>query len=330
MKISVEDLRQTTLKALLYYGYSQSEAPIIMNVLMYAQLRGNNQGVVKLIGAGLPKDPQAGAITVRKETPISTSLDGAHNLGILAMKQATKIAVEKARTHGIGIVGTHNTNSSTGAIGYYATQIAAEGFVAIVASGSFEIVAMYGSYEPLFGTNPIAFGIPTKGLPLVFDMATSAIARYGIIEAQMAGRPIPENVAYDNTGQPTTDPVAALQGATRAFGGYKGAALALMIELLTHQFVGTSVDATGRKVDWGNLILALDPALLVEPDEFYTDVTTFLERVKNVLRLPNVDEITLPGERGNRILQEALKTGEIEIEMNLWRELQNVAERYKE
>ncbi len=330
MKISIEALRQTSLKALRYYGYSDLEAPVILDVLMYAQLRGNNQGVVKLIGAGLPKDPQAGAISIRKETPVSTSVDGAHNLGMIVMKRATEIAVEKARTHGIGIVGTNNTNSSTGAIGYYAHQIAADGWIGIVASGSFEIVAMYGSYEPLFGTNPIAFGIPTQESPLVFDMATSAMARYGVVEAQMAGRPLPDDVAYDKAGQPTTDPKAALEGAIRAFGGYKGAALALIIEILTHQLVGTSLDANGRKVDWGNLILALDPALLVERDEFYADVSELLKRVKNAWKLSEVDEITVPGERGDRILQEALRTGEIEIEDNLWRELQAVADRYKE
>lgn len=327
MKISVEDLRQISLKALRYYGYNELEAPIILDILMYAQLRGNNQGVVKLIGPGLPKDPKAAPVVIGKETPLSTLLDGNHNVGMLVLKQATKIAIEKAHTHGIGIVGTNNTNTSTGAIGYYANQIALDGFIGIVAAGSFEIVAMYGSYEPLFGTNPIAFGIPTNETPIVFDMATSAIARYGIIEAQMAGRPIPDDVAYDSAGNPTTDPKAALEGAIRAFGGYKGAALALTVEILTHQFVGTKIDANGRKIDWGNLVLAIDPNLLGERDEFYANVTALVKQVKDTRKLPGVTDIAVPGERGNRILQEALQAGEIEVEDNLWRELQAVAAR---
>src|SRR5690349_15699215 len=97
MKISVEDLRQTSLKALLTYGYTDSEAATVLEVLMYAQLRGNNQGVVKLIGAGLPKDPKAGSITIRKETGVSALLDGARNLGMIVMQRATEIAMEKAR-----------------------------------------------------------------------------------------------------------------------------------------------------------------------------------------------------------------------------------------
>src|SRR5579859_3745038 len=213
MKISVDQLKQTCLKALRYYGYTQEEAQTIQDVLMYAQLRGNNQGVVKLVGAGLPKDPKASTITIRKESPVLMLLDGGRNAGMVVMMRAVDVAVEKAREHGIGIVGTIGTVGSTGAIGYFARKIAEAGFIGIVGSGSPETVAMFGSYEPIFGTNPLAFGVPTQQEPVVFDMATAAIARYGVIEAQTAGRALPEGVAYDNNGNLTTDPGAALQGA---------------------------------------------------------------------------------------------------------------------
>ena len=74
-------------------------------------------------------------------------------------------------------------------------------------------------------------------------------------------------------------------------------------------------------------MLALDPALLVEREEFYADVNALVTRVKNALKLPDVSEILVPGERGNRVLQEATQAGEIEIEANLWKELQTVAAR---
>jgi len=328
MKISVDQLKQTCLKALRYYGYTQDEAQTIQDVLMYAQLRGNNQGVVKLVGAGLPKDPKASTITVRKETSISALLDAGRNAGMVVMMRAVDVALQKAREHGIGIVGTIGTVGSTGAIGYFARQIAESGFIGIIASGSPETVAMFGSYEPIFGTNPLAFGVPTKGEPVVFDMATAAIARYGVIEAQTAGRALPEGVAYDNNGNLTTDPGAALQGAIRAFGGYKGAGLALMVEILTRPLIGAKT-VDGRKTNVGNLVVALDPGLLVERDDFNAEMTTLINRVKDTKKLPGVAEIDVPGERGNRIWQEIERTGQIEIEPNLWQQLQDVAARFK-
>jgi L-2-hydroxycarboxylate dehydrogenase (NAD+) len=322
MKVALNDLKQTTLQVLARSGYPPEEAQIILDVLMYAQLRGNNQGIVKLIGAGMPRDKAAVPIRIVKETPVSALLDGGRNSGMVVVTQALDMALQKAREQGIGIVGTHNTASSTGAIGYYASQAAQAGFIGLIFAGSGEYVAMYGSYEPIMGTNPLAVGIPAEGNPIVFDMATAAIARFGIVEAKTAGRSIPDDVAYDSEGHPTTDPAAALGGAIRAFGGYKGAALALMVEILTTALVGTSLDADGRKADWGNLVLVLSPDLLVNREAFVARVMKLVRKLKSAKRLAGVDEILLPGERGNRILDEVTRSAVIEIENQLWTALQ--------
>jgi L-2-hydroxycarboxylate dehydrogenase (NAD+) len=322
MQISVAELKQITLAVLARSGYPPDEAQTILDVIMYAQLRGNNQGVVKLIGAGLPRSKDAVPIKTVKETKLSALLDGGHNTGMVMMKVAMELALNKAREHGFSIVGSYNTNSSTGAIGYYADYIARAGMIGFIFSGSGEYVAMHGSYQPLLGTNPLAIGIPSDGAPIVFDMATSAIARFGIVEAKTAGRSIPSDVAYDADGQPTSDPSAALGGAIRTFGGYKGAALSLIVEVLTHELVGTTKTADGRKEDWGNLIFVIDPELLTDADSFKTRVVSLIERVKSSKKLSGVEEILIPGERGNRILDEITRTGMVEIEEKLWTELQ--------
>jgi LDH2 family malate/lactate/ureidoglycolate dehydrogenase len=264
-------------------------------------------------------------VQVVKDTKLSALLDGGRNAGMVALKRAVDIAIEKAGTHGVGIVGTNNTNSSTGAIGYYANQIALAGFIGFIFAGSGEYVAMHGSYEPLFGTNPLAIGVPTSDTPVVFDMATAAIARFGVIEAKTAGRSIPGDVAYDANGNPTTDPAAALAGAIRAFGGYKGAALALMVEILTRPLVNTTPNAEGKKTDWGNLVIALDPELLLDRAEFTQNVSELMQKVKATRKLPDVDEILIPGERGNRVWAAVKRTGQVEIEDQLWAALQKVA-----
>jgi len=325
MQVLIDDLKRTTLQVLARSGYPPDEAETILNVLMYAQLRGNNQGVIKLIGAGMPRDKSAKPIAAIRETKLSALLDGGKNSGMVVVNYAMKLAIQKASEHGIGIVGTNNTNSSTGAIGYYASQIAQTGYIGLVFSGSGEYMAMYGSYEPIFGTNPLAFGIPTTSKPIVFDMATAAIARFGIVEAKTAGRSISEGVAYDNAGHITTDPAAALGGAIRTFGGYKGAALALLVEVLTHPLVSTSRDQDDHKKDWGNLLLVIDPELLVAGNTFKERVAKLVKQLKAARKLPGVDEIFIPGERGDAFMQKVFEAGSLEIEDQLWTALQSAA-----
>src|SRR3989344_8348046 len=172
MKISVTELVDITRKAIRHYGYTEKETDVILEVLLYAQLSGKNQGVVKLIGSGIPKH-STGDIVIEKETTISARINGNKNMGMLVMKKATEIAIKKAQEHGVGIVGTHGSDTSTGSVGYYAREIAHHGFIGFAFSGSPETISPHGSYQPLFGTNPMAIGVPTDDEPLILDMATA-------------------------------------------------------------------------------------------------------------------------------------------------------------
>lgn len=78
VKISVEELRELTIRAVKHFGYNDEHTAVISDVLLYAQLRGNNQGVAKLIGKGIPVNPDAGDITIVKDTPVSARIDGGH------------------------------------------------------------------------------------------------------------------------------------------------------------------------------------------------------------------------------------------------------------
>jgi LDH2 family malate/lactate/ureidoglycolate dehydrogenase len=326
MRVTLTELKRVAKKALLHYGHDEEESKIILDVLLYAQLRGNNQGIVKLIGRGMPKDPQAGEIRVVKETKLSALIDGNKNTGMVVLNKATEIALEKARAHGFGIAGTFNTHTSTGAIGYYARKLAEEGLLGFVFAGSPGSVCPYGSYERIFGTNPLAVGVPSETDPIVFDMATAAIAWYGLVEAKAAGESIPPRTAYDSQGNPTTDPAKAMEGAILPFDrSYKGAGLSTIIEVLTGPLVTASFvgigDAWGN---WGNLVFAIDPGLLTDGETFKKDVSKLIEKVKSTKKLPGVGEIYVPGERGNKLTQERLTSGEIEIEDNLYMELEKV------
>lgn len=325
MKVKIDELKNLGLLALKKYGYTKDESQTILDILLYAQLRGNNQGLVKLIGKGIPKSPDAGNVTVTKETKLSAMIDGGKNMGMIAMKLAMEKAIAKAREHGFGIVGTFNTYSSTGALGYYATEIAKQGLIGFAFAGSPPTVAPYGSNEALYGTNPLAIGVPADPEPVTLDMATAAMAYYGLIEAKTAGKKLPEGVAYDKEGNPTTDPGAALTGAIKGFDGYKGSGLGFMVTAFTGPLVGAAFAGIGERGDWGNLVMAIDPELLGDHKEFKKNVSSLAQKVKATKKLPGVKEIFLPSERGNKLTRARLASGDIEIENNLYYELKTAA-----
>jgi LDH2 family malate/lactate/ureidoglycolate dehydrogenase len=323
MKVKLEELRRVTKKALQHYGHDDRDAKVIQDVLLYAQLRDNNQGIVKLIGRGLPRDPEAGNIRIVTETPLSALVNGNKNAGIVVLQRAADIALSKAKEQGFSIVGTFNTYTSTGAIGYFARRLAAEDLIAFVFAGSPPSVSTFGSFERTFGTNPLAVGVPTESEPVVLDMATAAMAWYGLVEAKAAGEPIPDLTAYDDLGQLTTDPAKAMEGAILPFDrSHKGAGLSMIIEILTGPLVAASFAGAGDALsNWGNLVFAIDPALLVDVERFKRDVSHLVGWTKSAKKLSGVEEIYVPGERGDRLTAERNESGEIEIEENLYIEL---------
>lgn len=92
-------------------------AGLALQVLFYAQLRDNNQGIVKITSGGLNKSPAARPPVLEKETRLSALINGNNSAGMLVLHKATRMAIERARSNGFGIVGTNHTPSSTGALG---------------------------------------------------------------------------------------------------------------------------------------------------------------------------------------------------------------------
>ncbi|MEK7101194.1 MAG: Ldh family oxidoreductase [Patescibacteria group bacterium] len=329
MKIATSELRELVNKALAKQGYDSQEVEIIAEVLLYAQLRGNNQGVVKLIGPGIPKSLTAGEVTVEKETSVSAHLDAHQTHAMLAVNQGTDIAIEKAKEHGVGLVGIKGINTSSGALGFYAKKIADAGLVGIVCSGSMETVAAHGSSEAVLGTNPIAIGVPSEQESLVYDITTAAMAYFGVVEAVTAGKQLPESIAYNKEGEPTTNPQDVVDdGALKSFdGSHKGSGLSIMVQALTGPLMGAYFTGFGDVANnWGgHFILAFNPDLFAGTAETKVGVQQMVEKIKSTRKLEGVTEIFVPGERGNKRTAEALSSNELEIEENLLTELKKAA-----
>ena len=326
MKVKLSELESLTLKALAKYGYSEKEAEIIKGILLYAQLRGNNQGIVKLIGKGIPRRSEGQDPIIDKESPVSALVNGNATHAMVVMDKLVDLAIEKANISGVGIAGNYNTDESTGALGYYVNRIAEKGLIGMAfASAPFQTTAPHGSTEAKFCTNPLAYGIPTEDEPIILDMSTSAMAYYGLIESKTAGKQVPEGIGYDSEGNETTDPAEIMSGALKAFGGHKGSGLALVVQILAGAFV--KADSFNNDSDnAGNLVVAIDPEIFLSKDDFKKNVSEIVIKVKEAKKFEGVEEIFVPGERGNKTRRQAIENGEIEIEDNLFNSLKKVVE----
>ena len=326
--VPLDVLRNNLIRILKHQHHDNFSSEIIADTIIYAELRNNNQGIVKVIAGALKPNPLATVMTTVYETPISCQIDGGQQSGMVVVKHCMDIAINKAKVSGMCIVGCSNYSSATGALGVWAREISRAGLISIVMSQCPEMVAPCGSYEPIFGTNPIAIGIPTKERVQVLDMATSASAWYGLVTAAEEGHSIPGDVAYDSKGEPTTDPVEAMKGALRVFDrGHKGSHLALMVELLAGALTGAAMSDKHAANNWGSLIIAIDPAVLGPVDSFQESAAEMCARVKNAKRLPGreAEELFLPGERGDLLEEENLRNGFISMSEKLSSDLAAMA-----
>lgn len=209
---------------------------------------------------------------VERPSPGVVRVDAGLAFAPLALRRSEAALVEAARSQGVALLAVRRA-LHLGALWPDVERLCAHGLVALSCTAALPYVAPHGGRRPLFGTNPIAFGWPRDGgrPPLVFDQASSASARGEIQVRLRDGLPIPEGWAVDADGRPTTDPAAALAGAQLPFGGAKGSALALMVELLAGPLLGEplSVEAaahdragTGAPIG-GVFVLAIDPARAV-------------------------------------------------------------------
>jgi (2R)-3-sulfolactate dehydrogenase (NADP+) len=207
-----------------------------------------------------------------------------------------------ARETGIaaaGICASHHI----GQAGRTVERLADQGLVALVVSNTPQAMAFPGGVRPMLGTNPLAFAAPLPGRPpLVVDLALSLVARSKITAAQKAGARIPTDWAIDTRGEPTSDPSEALAGALMPAGGPKGAALALMVEVLCAALAGGNygweassfLDDKGASPGVGQMLIAIDTGAFNEgphDGRFASRMTDLLGAVAGEAG------VRLPGER---------------------------------
>jgi len=324
MKIKITELRKKVLTT-LKQNFTQEESNRVADYLLWAEMSGiKTQGIIKLIGTEplqniKPKHP----IKIEKDTKLSQLINAGACPAPLVSQIATDIVIKKAKEHGFGIVGVHNTFSSNGAQAFYVERIAKEDLIGFMCSRSPSATTAFDSMDPLFGTNPMGFGFPTEKEPIVFDMASSAITWYGLVLAKSRGEKIPANVAIDSNGKITTDPAEAMDGALLPFDrSYKGSGIGMIVEILAGPLVSSAwIDNKTFKEEWGSLFIAIDPNLLVDVKKFKANCSDLIKKIKGSRKREGVKEIRLPGERSRAEYQKALKSGFVDVDETILKEL---------
>ena len=216
--LQVEDAAALGRRAAERIGYSADEARVITDHLVDSELCGYPAlGLARILTIAEnprtrePRQP----IRIVHETAVSALLDGGNYVGLYAVHHAARVAIDKARANGFALVGMHNAFLSC-RNAYYVEMIARAGYACIHTACSQPVVAPFGGAAPAFGTNPIAFGLPSDPDPLIFDMGTSAVMHGDVVLARRLERLLPEGAAIDAEGRPTRDPAAYLRSPERA------------------------------------------------------------------------------------------------------------------
>ncbi|MES2930766.1 MAG: Ldh family oxidoreductase [Patescibacteria group bacterium] len=328
MKIKILELKEKVESGVYKLGYIGEDARIIIDTLLYAEMRGNNQGIAKIATGGIPPATKLEEFKVVKENKCGVLLSGGHSM-VTTTKAADK-AIELAKQHGVGIACVNHTYSSSGSIGYFVRRISKAGYIGFmcVGNGGWAAVAPTGSAERKLGTNPLAYAFPYEGGEVIFDNATAAIAYFGLVQAMLTGEPLPEGVALDADGEPTTNAEEVMGsgngesvgGAIKTFADHKGFGLSLFVQLMGSAFSLAGIPGAHEADGAGTFILAIDPGLLAGKEEYMKRSRELVNHIKSAKPIPG-QEVVLPGEKGDRRTKQAEKTGEIEIADGVWQEL---------
>jgi len=322
--IPVENLKSFMHETLTSVGVPSEDADIVVDVLISSDLRGiESHGVGRLkMYIDRILDGRQKATThfeIIKESPGTALIDGHHGMGHVISHKAMQLAIDKAKKVGIAAVSVRN-GTHFGITGYYPRMAIQQGMAGMAFTNARPSISPTFGADPLLGTNPIAFGVPSdEECPFLLDMATSISQRGKIEVAEREGKAIHEGIAIDKQGNYVTDPTKLLKmfgekaasllplgGAGEDLAGYKGYGLAVMVEILSSAFSGgpfgwdlVGFDKDGNKIPFklGHFFMAINISHFIELDTFKKIVGNILRSMRESGKLPGQTRIYTAGEK---------------------------------
>jgi (2R)-3-sulfolactate dehydrogenase (NADP+) len=317
--ITAADLTDLVIRALVANRTAPGNAAAVARALVAAEIDGQGGHGISRV-AGYAAQAKVGKVD-GNATPSTTLtkpgallIDAAHGFAYPALDLAIAQLPTMAKTNGIATAAITRSHHA-GVAGHTVERLAEQGMVALMFANTPAAMAAAGGSKALFGTDPLAFACPMAGRPpLVIDLALSTVARGKIVIAARDSKPIPLGWAVDAAGQPTTDAKAALAGTLLPLGGAKGAALALMVEVLAAALTGANfafeaspfLDDKGGPPGTGQLLLAIDARAFGGGDGVLQRVTVLAGAIE-------ADGARLPGSR-RHALREGTANGGLTVD----------------
>ncbi len=332
-KFSGEKLSEIVKTVFKKAGGTDEECDLLADALVSANLSGvDSHGFIllthyirqikngEIVPGNKPKLVQ--------ETPTTALLDGNDSFGYVVAKKGMEIAIEKAKKMGVATVSLRNC-THIGRLGYYPLMAAKENMIGFITVLAGPVGAPYGGTSRVLGTNPLSFAIPGREFPFLLDMATTVHASGYILEKYLSGEKLPPGWMIGPDGKDILDPAVKYEqgpekSASKIFGGYKGYALSLLVEILSGCLAGDGcslyIDQKTHREFNPALIIVIDIAKFTSIDDFKERTDFLFKSCKNAIKAPGVDEILVTGEPEYKAQKTRGRDG-IPIKEGVWKHI---------
>ena len=287
------------------YGVPEEDAKICADVLLESDRRGiESHGcnrfkpiyIDRIVnGTLLPVTN----IEILKETATTVVMDAHDGMGMVASYRMMEMLIEKARTYGMA-GGAICNSTHYGIAGYWSTMAEKAGMIGITGTNARPSVAPTWGVEPMMGTNPLTFTIPTdEEFPFNFDCATSTIQNGKIEFYARSGHPTPAGLVVTKDGETMTDSAKILSemrsgrcallplgGLGEKTGGYKGYGFTTIVEILSAALCGGPFmkALSGKDKNGNNQMYHLGHFFFVINPEFFMGLDTFKKTAGDICR----------------------------------------------
>jgi LDH2 family malate/lactate/ureidoglycolate dehydrogenase len=326
--VRIDDLRRCLAVAFQRLRLTPEDAEGLGGLLVDTELRGHpDHGVAALeVLARFYREGKLNPrprVRVLHETDGAILFDGDRGCGPGVPIRAMRWCIDRARERkGMAVAAVRDWQLLVAAP--YARLAAEAGLIGFACTNFVPLVAPPGGRTAVFGTNPFAYGLPTRRhQPVVLDVATTVSSMQKVRVAAQQGKPLPEGIILDRAGRPITDPVEFLNGGLMAPLGYphaphKGFGLALFVDAVSGVLSGAGFAQGVSSGAAGSFLWALDVEAFLPRQEFLARMDAQIDQVKQGERLPGVEELLVPGERGQRRYLDLTARGVVPLAPASW------------